>query len=250
LNSESLIQHIEYLVTQDETELALKCFDLVPAYYRDHKDKKLSSLKAEILSKMLMPVELSSDDRELPKSTEHSVNFLKSTARGQLLFTRLAEANESGVIPHIVDYGPGDFTFAIALNHLGLKFTYTPLSFHYRGVASLREILGEKIKPITYLSKVTWLVAYEIIEHLSDTSEISQVADRLPNRPEKIFLSTPKYTYGKGTQNWREEGIHHRRAYTPNEFAQCSFSMFPNYDFNYFDNEVMCLLGTLRAEVS
>lgn len=244
-NPKPLMDHIEYLVSQDETELALKCFDMVPAYYRDFKDKTLLALKSEILSKMLMPIELSEDEREYPKTVEHSVNFLRNTARGQLLEQELKAANSKGKAPHIFDYGPGDFTFAIALNHLEYKFKYTPRSLHYRGVEAMKNILGDKMDG-QFGGEPVWLVAYEIIEHLADTTEIQQLADRLCLKPEKIFLSTPKYTYSQGTPAWRDEGIHHRRAYTPREFVSASVDMFPDYDLNFVDSDVMCLLGNIK----
>lgn len=244
MNPKPLIEHIEYLVSQDETELALKCFDLVPAYFRDNKNRDLEKLRSLILSKVLMPNDLCYDDRELPKSMEHSINFLQATMRGYILGKAVEEANEKNLIPYIVDFGPGDYCFAIGMQALGLKFLYNPTSFNQKSLRQIKLILTEKIATECPKTSPLFFVAYEIIEHLADISEIRQLHDRQIKKANKIFLSTPKYTFENGTQNWKTEGIHHRRAYTPAEFIQASGQLFPDRQWEFTDDPVMVLTSS------
>lgn len=243
LDPAPLIKHVEFLVSQDETELALKCLDMVPAFYRDHRHPDIEKLRTDILAKMLMPIELQHDDRELPKSFEHSVNYLNSTARGIVLKNELQKANDENITPHIKDFGPGDFTFALSLYHLGYSFTYEPVTFHSRAIEQFND-MTDGLCCIARPGAPVWLVAYEIIEHLVDTTELKQICSRTLT-PKKLFFSTPKYTFHKGTPNWRVEGIHHRRAYTPNEFYFQIKEMFREYKFTYVDDPVMVLVGDL-----
>lgn len=241
------MDHIEFLVSQDETELALKCFDMVPAYDRDFKNKNLEHLKSQILGRILMPIDLLGDPREIPKTNEHSIHFLNGTKRGVLLKTKVEEANEKGIVPHLVDFGPGDFTFAVALHALEYKFTYFPISFNLEATTSAANILGDKFKTHDFISHNTWFIAYEIIEHLPQIGDMRSIFERCGLAPKKVFFSTPKYTFEAGTPNWREDGIHHLRAYTPTEFINALVHMFPNYKMHFVDDPVMCLWGELHV---
>lgn len=248
MNLKPIIEHCEYLVSKDETELALKQLELVPGYYRDHYPQELQKLKESILSAMTVPHDLLSDHREMPKTVDHSVSFMNGTARGMALKMAVKEANEKTIKPNILDLGPGDFTFAIGMAAEDLRFNYHPRTLNRVALEALDGTYinvdhswtsGDK------LSSPNWFVAYEVIEHL-DPREIQTVFFR-EGPFSKIFLSTPKYTFGNGTENWKTEGIHHLRTYTPNEFILKAQEMFKGYKWSFVDNEVMVLIGDKNA---
>jgi len=246
MNLKPIIEHCEYLVSQDETELALKLLDLVPGYYRDNYPPQLEDLRNLILSKMTLPYDLLDDEREMPKSKEHSIAFMNGTARGLALKNAVIEANKKDLVPQITDVGPGDFTFAIGMISEGLQFCYYPITLNKQADKALSERmnLGLTINECN----PHWFVAYEIIEHL----EPREIAVAFHRRNQlvnfkKIFISTPKYTFGKGTTNWKSEGIHHLRTYTPREFIAKAMELFPGYSWNFIDNEVMVLIGDRNA---
>lgn len=238
---DDLIAHADYLMTQDETDLALKVLEMVPAYDREHLHPEIEAFKSQILSQILMPSELYLCTGELPKKEAYYLNFLEHTARGWVLKEHLKNANSISVIPHLIDFGPGDYSIPLALHYLGYKFTYESSTFQKQAQEIAHQILGEKTVIIP-LSDEKWLIAYEIIEHLADVSEIRQIADR-NGTMKKIFLSTPKYTFGDGSPNWKKDPAHHRRAYTPDEFIRTSSRMFPNRKWGFTDNKVMVLVG-------
>lgn len=240
---EKLVTYAEYLVTQDETELALKALTLLPGNLRDNVPPEITNLRSDILANILMPHDIISDTRELPKDKEQAISFLNGTARGRLLKEKLEEANAQGGTPHILDYGPGDYCFPIALDHLGLKFTYEPLTFSQKPL----ELAKAQISPDKFKKpdkdQEYWFVAYEIIEHLWRVEEIAQVYMRFTPRPEKVFVSTPKYTFGTGSVNWRTDRIHHLRTYTPQEFQDICQKLIPDKQWGYLDDPVMCMMG-------
>lgn len=238
---EKLISYAEYLITQDETELALKALECLPAYDRDHRPVIVEQFKNKVLHQILMPHDLMMDQREIPKSIEHSLQYLRGTARGMVLRKELADANLNGITPCLVDFGPGDFCFAIALHHLGLQFKYCPITLNKKAEADCAEILKDKM--VSSVGDLPyWFLAYEIIEHLPNVSDIKTWHNRY-GQATKVFLSTPKYCYGTGSVRWKEEGIHHLRAYTPPEFFKAAIELFPEFEFQYVDNEVMVLIG-------
>lgn len=243
LDPKPFLECAELLVRYDETNLALKLLDMLPAEYRDKMPVVIYNLKKEIQSKITLPYDLLTDDRENPKSIEWSVQFLNTTARGLTLKSHIKDYNEKNKVPHIVEMGPGDFTFVSGLKEEGYKFTYDCFTLNLLAKDMASQRLGENWGPEDKETDI--FVAYEIIEHLEDTNEIRKVWSRLKNTPEYVLISTPKYCYGLGTPNWRKDGIHHLRAYTPREFQVEVLKMFPEYQFTFVDNEVMVLSGKL-----
>lgn len=237
-----LLKHVEYLVSQDETELALKCLDMIPGYYRDHKHPEIEACKKQILSKILTVYDLLDDNRDYPKSDEYAKQFTTHTARGATLFKEVQEANKNNINPHIIDIGPGDYCFPIHLHNEGLRFTYESHTLNKKSKDLFMQRAPAIIGQTPDIYNI-FFVAYEYIEHLPDITLIRQMHDRILTRPKKIFLSTPKYTFGDGTKNWKTEGIHHLRTYTPREFIQESVKLFPDRKLNYIDDPVMVIVG-------
>jgi hypothetical protein len=65
-------------------------------------------------------------------------------------------------------------------------------------------------------------------------------------RPERIHLSTPLYTFDNKHDDWRETGLPHLRAYTPQEFIQTAAGLFHEYAWHFHADPVMCLRGMRR----
>jgi len=246
LNLQPFLDVAEILVRLDETERGLLILDNLPAFYRDFPPIEVRNLKSEIMSKITLPHDLLGDDRELPKTDEWSVQFLNGTARGLQLKELVKELNDKQIFPHIHDLGPGDFTFVLGLNKLGFEFTYSCLTLNRNAELDVSKRLGSKYKETPVENAVTIFVAYEIIEHLHNPMEIRQAFDRLKVMPDYILLSTPKYCYAEGTPNWRTEGIHHLKVFTPSEFMVEGIKMFPEYEFTFIPNEVMVISGVRK----
>lgn len=243
LNLRPFLDCAEILVSQDETERALQLLYNLPGKYRDFPPQEVVMLRKQILSKIMLPYDLLDDKREMPKPDEWSVQFLNSTMRGIQLRLLVEKYNNESIVPHIVEMGPGDFTFAIGMKKEGLRFTYDCFTLNKIAKADFSKSLISNIPN----SKAPFIfVAYEVIEHLHHIDEIRQMYDRIDKTPEHVMLSTPKYTFEKGTPNWKIEGIHHLRTYTPREFGTEAMRLFPEYNFEYADNAVMVLVGTLR----
>lgn len=232
MDTSHLLKHAEYLVSQDETLLALRCLECIPAWDRDHIPEEIQSLRNEILSRILTVHDLMDDWRELPKDLAHS-QLMMGSMRGQVL--EHAFKNYQGVPPHLVDYGPGDFVFAIALSAAGFDFSYQPITVQKEAEAEARKRLAKHMRPKAPDAPV-WFVAYEIIEHLQCVDEIKAAYARVGGA-HKVFISTPRYTFHEGTPGWRKEGIHHLRAYTPREFVSEVMRLFPEHKFHFLENK-------------
>jgi len=246
-DSKPFIEAAKTLVAMDETERALHLLFNLPAYYRDNTPNEVRDLRAKILAKVTLPVDLLGDDRELPKSDEFSIGSLDGTMRGAHLKHIVSQYNDEGKIPFIVDMGPGDYVFPIGMHLQKLNFKYYPVTLNLKSKTEAMLRMPDKYndKPM----KCDIFVAYEIIEHLHHVDEIRQCFDRYAQLgfPDFCLLSTPKYTFGEGTQHWESEGIHHLRAYTPREFQFEAIRMFPEYNWSYADNPVMVLIGSKKS---
>lgn len=245
-NVQSFVDVALQLVEHDETERALLLLNNLPAKYRDHEPPEVTKLRSDIMARIFTVQDYAENDSDDLKPNDQNLRFLNTTARGNSLKTLLEAANKNDIIPHIIDYGPGDFGLPLACSDIGLKFGYTPIGLHSKAQDQAKEKLTSKwIENYkTSISPVKWFVAFEIIEHLHNPDEIRQVFDKIQGHVDKVLFSTPKYTYGTGNPTWRDRGCPHLRAYTPNEFALWCQTKFPGYKWEFTDNEVMCMIGS------
>jgi len=243
------LEAAEILVAADETERALALLDNLPALQRYNPPQKISNLKKEIMSKITIANDLLGDKREIPKTDEWAKKFLNGTMRGVVLKGIVSDYNLDIKAPYIFDVGPGDFCFALGLQAEKLTFTYSCSTLNKDAEAMVKDRLGSRYWDSSHKIQIfpSIFVAYEIIEHLHNPNEIRQIFDReFMVLPERVLLSTPRFTFAEGTPNWRTDGIHHLRAYTPSEFFVEAGKLFPEYVFTYIDNEVMVLSGKLK----
>lgn len=239
---DGFLKYAEWLVHMDEANLALTMLDCVPAFFRDYRIKEIEDLKTQIHSFMCLPHELISDERELPKNNERNTYMVDHTQRFQLIIECIESYNKKGIVPHIVDYGPGDFVWPLEASRRGKQFTYEFVTLNQKAAIVAGDLLQEHILPPNESAPIVF-VAFEIIEHLKDPFEIKHLYSRISRKPEKIFLSTPLYTYYKGESDWKKDGIHHIRAFTPKEFIDLSTKLFPFVAWEFRSDRVMTLIS-------
>jgi hypothetical protein len=59
-----------------------------------------------------------------------------------------------------------------------------------------------------------------------------------------VFLSTPKFTWAGGMNNWQERQLGHLRTWTPKEFLDFAQKSFKNFTWiGDFDNHTLVLKG-------
>jgi hypothetical protein len=229
----------EELVRADEVEKALIFLkSYIPSYYRDNTPKQITDLRNEILSKVATPyfyMVSKFDDHIDPVNT----SLMQYTLRGVLMAREVESANNRGIIPHIVDFGPGEYAIVLSLKNKGLKFTYKPIG--------LNNVAYEKAKPYlqweldTKPSDYVIFMACEIIEHLWNEEEIKTTMLCYAGQATVVHISTPKYAFDYACTDWRSQRteLGHLRTYTPQEFCQKLSSMFPEYHLKFYDSQVM-----------
>jgi hypothetical protein len=246
---DAVIKHAEQMVIWEEPMRALWILNNLPAYFRDHEPTEVTDLKLTILRKIYTVQDYASNSSDDVRPSHLVAQLLDNLARGVVIRDAVKEANQKGVTPHIVDFGPGDYWMAIGLDVQGLKFTYRPVALQGSAYTEAKMRLEHLWVEREVKDRPNWLVAYEIIEHLKDEDEIAQEAARCALKPDKVFLSTPRYIFDGGDStlrnHWKKNGLPHLRCYTPDEFLASATRMFPKYQWMYCDDPVMVLRGDL-----
>lgn len=236
-------EYVRMLIDYDEVERALLVLNNIPAEFREHTPWNLIELKATIQGSICTPHTYLDCDLDSTVSVESALSVMKNTIRGRIIEAEVKRYNESGITPHIVDMGPGEYFIPIALKELNHRFTYSPLAMDQKAKAAARDYFRPFLadKP----DSPTIFVALEVIEHLPHTGDIAiEAYKNTCGRPERIHLSTPHNTYDARPKNWEHRsGLPHLRAYTRDEFIQEAFKLFPDYAFQLYDDKVMSLRG-------
>lgn len=236
----------EYLTEKDETERALQVLNALPGLYRDHTPKEILSLKKLIQSKIHQAVDLVNLSGDNLKPHDFCKRAVENLARFKIVHQKITELNKEGIKPHIVDFGPGDYSLPIGLMELGADFTYNPIGLHVSAMSDAKNILERYWATYDIHDRPNFFLAYEIIEHLPNESDIRRMFDRIPKQPDMVFLSTPTYTFAEGNPKWKEIGCHHLRTYTPREFIGIAQSLFPEYNLSYIEDQVQVIFGNSR----
>jgi hypothetical protein len=228
------------LMEADETERALALLENMPGYYRDVPPKEVADFKREIMAKIYTVQDYACNDGDSILRDIDLVSLAKALPRGKMLMDDISEANESGFAPHIVDYGPGDYVIPLGMHGMGLKFTYEPIGLHDASMQEAKKYLESRWE--TNAKRRSWFVAYEIIEHLHNPAEIRQQFDRIETC-ERVYMSTPLYTFARGNPLWREKKCGHLRTYTPDEFVGYAKKYFREFNWELYPQEIMILRG-------
>jgi hypothetical protein len=237
---------LEGLVQSEDTNLALEILDrMLPSYYRANKPQALKDLERKIRASKYTVHDYAANREDALKTPEHAKLSVQAILRFAILLDEIKKANEADVQPHLVDYGPGDYTLPLGLSSHSLKFTYNPIGLYDAARIDAKKLLEHVWCEHDVKDRPNWYVAYEIIEHLENEWELRQFVDRMNKLPERVCLSTPLYTYSAGNPTWRDKKIPHLRTYTPDEFISICKKMFPEYNLKYISSEVQTIIGDL-----
>lgn len=243
-------KYVESLIQMDEVERALLVLDNVPAEYRDAPPENLFNLRREIQASLCTPHAYMSSGLDAKVMPEHAIPNLHHNLRGQLIEAEVKKYNAAGKIPHLVDVGPGEYWVPIALKQIGYRFTYWDVAFDTGTQAAAHPILNMRVaRPLPDQPRI--FLALELIEHLPATSDLSvECLRHCGDWPERVHLSTPRYTYDSREKDWRKPcGLPHLRAYTPTEFLAEARKLFPGYEWQIYSNRIMSLRG-MRWDVT
>lgn len=237
------------LVRADEIERALWLLSNLPAYYRDNQPVEVINLRNQILSRVATPGSYKLDDSNdiIPDCSN-----AKTLLRYQLIAYDVARLNNLSLVPHIVDYGPGEFWLPILLHQDGHQFTYQPIFLSDQAFDKTKHIYEAHLK-LADKSAPTIYVACEIIEHLWNDVEIKTEMLRASGLCDIVHLSTPKYSFDYQRTTWDAAPIFgHLRAYTPDEFYLRARMIFGEYDnFTFYDSQILhtrCMLRGAKIE--
>jgi hypothetical protein len=247
-------EYVETLIRHDELERALLVLDNIPAQYRMDPPDNLKQLRGDILAASVTPYRytISMSDEVMKEDPKEKLEgFLDKTLRASIVRDQVRLMNDNGMVPHLVDYGPGPYLLPRALLAAGHKFTYWDLPLNHQARKRAHEILAPVLSPENAKTKATIFLALEVIEHLSNPGDLAVEAIRNCGRwPEMVMLSTPFCTFRviPEEEEWRNWQLEHLRAYTPQEFQAVACRIFPPYVWNFEHvegtNEPMSLIGT------
>lgn len=240
------------LARADEPERALSVLSSLPAFYRDHVPREIKLLREEILYSLVTPHAYMSVDMDATVDMDHASIVLEKTPRGVIAEKLIASLNEAGSKPHIVEMGPGEYWLPMGLTNKGYQFTYHDISLLRRtGLQAVAHFNDHLFSGPPKESEPYVFVAYELIEHLANPTELAIEALRHSwgRMPDHVLLSTPLYCYdGSATKDWdKKNGQPHLRSYTPQEFLLEANKVFPLYNWEITMEQIMVLKGTQRV---
>lgn len=238
-NVDKYLECVEDMVKSDEVERALTMLDNMPAWYRDHYPQKAKKLREKIYQQFYTIYDYVYEDYSDFKSFDDvsDIDFASKylwQSRAQAMIVLLKNLNSQGKTPHIVEMGSGNHWLNHALNICNIKYTYYAQTLN-RGM----NICGEpKID-----SDCNIFVCFEVIEHLYNPKEIYHYSVKHGVEFDYIMLSTPKYSFGGGCEDWQNSKLGHLRAYTPKEFSDFAQQLWFGYKWDLIADTVMCLMG-------
>lgn len=242
-NHQAFIAAAEELLRSDETLMALKLLDMVPAYFRDHPIPELHALKREIQAKIATASFYATHEGFELTITDEMCLGTAATLRNQLISFDVKRCNDEKMSPHIYDMGPGEGALPVVLDSQKFEFTYSQVYVNqptYEATAHRwEEKHGCNDLYLKGLEAPRIFVSTEVIEHLHYEDEIRAEMERACGLADVIHISTPLYTYNPTVKNWRDIGhLGHLRTYTPNEFRNTISRMFPEFQYAYYESQV------------
>lgn len=239
-NVKAFLDVANELVRADEVERALLVLDNLPAFYRDHPLREVLELKNEILSRVATPAVYMENPSDIHIDFEDR-NGTSKSLRAQLLQIEIAWLNEQNLTPHLIDYGPGEYWLPILLKNKGFKFTYFPIHLSDKAFLAGLPYFKDRYLKVPEKNQPVIFIAGEIIEHLSNESDIKTEMLRSFGLADVVHVSTPRYTNNFLCTDWRKDKgeLGHLRAYTPNEFVISVVKMFPEYHWKLFNSFIL-----------
>lgn len=244
----SMLKYVDALISCDEMALAQQLLTSgMPGYFRDNVPTEVKKMKHELWQHLMNTDDYGGNWQDLELINEdRSKGVVENVLRGQLILKDVKEYNEKGIVPHIVEMGPGEYWLPIGLKALGCAFTYEGIGLHSAAQDKAKELLGDHWNQIKS-ADATIFAACELLEHLWNEHEIPHTAAKHCERMDVIHLSTPLYTFGFGKPDWRDEKHKgqggHLRTYTPAEFMAVAQRLFPDYSWTYYHSHIMSVRG-------
>lgn len=231
---------VEEYITCDEVERALWLLDNPPAWYRDHYPMRAKEMRDRLLTQFFTATDYSKDP--VPDSVIGAMDH--DIPRGEVVAKYVKELNDHDLVLNIRECAPGNYWLPFVLERQGLRFTYFGASLDPDLQRRAAEKLGDKFTEKPLAGCPLAFVCFEMLEHLHNPVEIYQsYLKTTRGLADRIFLSTPKYTFGGGMGNWFESALGHLRAYTPSEFHKFAAQYWPEFKWTMYDGHVMCLVG-------
>lgn len=242
------IEAAEELLRADETLRALNLLDNLPAYYRDHVPQEVKDLKREIQKRIATPNFYATSRGYELSAHDDSIYHMDKSLRGYMAIKEVTRMNDNGVIPHIIDFAPGEYWLPSILNLKNLKFSYFPVYLnhpsyeHYK--SRFEKFLFDRPsedQPVIYF-------AGEVIEHLHREDELRFEMERNYGLADIFHVSTPCYSFDTRCTDWKSKGdLGHLRTYSPREFTGIMSSMFPEYDSVSYHSQILHCRGVLAS---
>lgn len=218
------------LIRSDEVERAFWLLNNPPAYFRVNYPLKAKEMRDRLHKQLFTPIQYA---RGLDDDSATFTAEMKMPSRGELVDQLVKELNEKGICPVICELAPGARWLEGIMTARGRKFWYEHMGLDKQWI--------KMAKPEAPLYNI--FVAFEIIEHLADTTEIYRNYLKFERQADAIFMSTPYCTWGGGMEDWENNALGHLRAYTPDEFANEAKRMFDGYSWQMLSDDVMTLVA-------
>jgi len=245
----AMLEYVSALVKSDEILLAEKALVFgMPGFFRDNPPKEVLDMRKKVAKHKMNVHDYANDNVDFELiNVERSKGIVDTVLRGQLVQKDIKELNEKGKTPHLIEIGPGEYWLPIGLSANGCKFTYEGIGVHDNAYNKAKPLMEQHLKKAIPGEPVIY-AACEIIEHLENEWDIPQTLNKTGHEADIVHMSTPLYTFGFGKNDWDEPHMvakgAHLRTYTPSEFMLVAQRLFPNYNWNYYHNQVMSLRGT------
>lgn len=237
-NPDDWIKVAQQAVDADEVERALLILDNIPAWYRIHKPKQIKEFREKILARMITPAGYLNDQHDCGiMDHDKARSVVEHTLRGVLLERELNGAEKY----HVVDVGPGEYWIP---KGIGGNYSYQAIGLDFK----TREAALKDPEIVARLgsqaNEVGVFVALEVIEHLPEPLDLAvECAKHFASEPHYIHLSTPYCTYDAAPKA-QAKYLPHLRAYTPNEFLIKANSLWPHYNWQFYEaGPIMSLRG-------
>lgn len=219
------------VANSDELEFAKEMLKRVPAFYRDHPTLNLIKMRDDLDKQTWTAAQYKGIYDGTQITEEHTAAYWPLRAR--LVEEQVKLLNDKGVKPNIMEYAPGSLWLAYGLRHKGLSFTYEHISLDH-----VKDDFERPVNP-----EFNIFCAFEIIEHLSDETDIYKNYLKFNKRADLVFISTPLYTFAGGMDDWENRPLGHLRTYTPKELVRVVSEMFHGYEWGVAHDNTIVLMG-------
>lgn len=244
-NPKSWLDAANTLTAYDEPLRAIELLRLLPGYYRDHVPQEIKELEIKIIRQMATSAWYARDIETQFADDERAEASIAHLPRNLLVWQDVDKLNSESKTPHLFELAPGEYTIPIGMAAKHGKFTYCARSLNARLEQEVAKKLGGVWQERPPEGSPQIFVAFEILEHLHFERDIQAEYLRAGLDADIIHISTPKYTYDgrRESLEWTGRDLGHLRTYTPREFIEVVTGMFPGYNWNLYDSNVMHLRG-------